>query len=300
MALEDRTGTTTEPEYFAINFTTLQVSFAPQTQAPDRPDTRVAQINGLLAKYQATTDRELLTTPDPLLTPSVNNAPESLEIEIEIRSDYIETFSKESIVASVQTLSQRTEQTRNPQYDQEMSETCLAMIKSGWLNINETKAMSQLTVSEEGGIIYDYEQLAVRKLKVGELEVGATENPTGITIYDQDTKKPFCIVIRSGEMKHLPGKCSDLTPGVKGSPTPGVGDSAPTHETANSQEQTANSPMTTSSHSEQSEESLPISPINPIDPISPIDEEPTPDPEPTEPAPEEPAPTPTPTPSHSE
>lgn len=39
------------------------------------------------------------------------------------------------------------------------------------------------------------------------LKVGSPTNPTGITLYDQNTKAPFCVVIKSGALTALAGAC---------------------------------------------------------------------------------------------
>jgi hypothetical protein len=42
---------------------------------------------------------------------------------------------------------------------------------------------------------------------VGTLEVGNTEQPSGITIYDKTTKEPYCMFIDNGEIIKTKGKC---------------------------------------------------------------------------------------------
>jgi hypothetical protein len=41
------------------------------------------------------------------------------------------------------------------------------------------------------------------------LEVGTSENPKGITLYDQDTKAPYCVVVKGGKVESLSGKCPE-------------------------------------------------------------------------------------------
>jgi len=51
--------------------------------------------------------------------------------------------------------------------------------------------------------------LKVAKLIVGKLEVGSKEEPTGITMYDKETGKPYCVFIENGETKTVAGDCEE-------------------------------------------------------------------------------------------
>lgn len=49
--------------------------------------------------------------------------------------------------------------------------------------------------------------LALASLVTDALEVGTPEAPAGITVYDVNTKKPYCVVVRDGKMENIPGVC---------------------------------------------------------------------------------------------
>lgn len=42
------------------------------------------------------------------------------------------------------------------------------------------------------------------------LTVGSAEQPTGITLYDEETGEPYCVVVRHGSLVPRPGDCSDV------------------------------------------------------------------------------------------
>jgi hypothetical protein len=57
-----------------------------------------------------------------------------------------------------------------------------------------------LQVSEDGS-------LSVVKLQTQQLEVGTQERPGGVTLYDKNTKQPYCLEIIDGQVKTTSGKC---------------------------------------------------------------------------------------------
>ncbi len=48
-----------------------------------------------------------------------------------------------------------------------------------------------------------------RGLIADTLTVGSSEKPTGITLYDDVTGKPYCVKISNGKLKNISGKCED-------------------------------------------------------------------------------------------
>ncbi len=50
------------------------------------------------------------------------------------------------------------------------------------------------------------------KVVTDNLQVGTSEKPTGITLFDEDTGESYCVKIKSGEMLHIPGACADILP----------------------------------------------------------------------------------------
>ncbi|MDA2921392.1 hypothetical protein MYX76_18190, partial [Desulfobacterota bacterium AH_259_B03_O07] len=54
-------------------------------------------------------------------------------------------------------------------------------------------------------------RLIVEEIKTKRLEVGDSENPQGITIYDQDTGEEYCVGVKSGEWVKQKGKCNSTS-----------------------------------------------------------------------------------------
>lgn len=44
-------------------------------------------------------------------------------------------------------------------------------------------------------------------LALKNLVVGTPEQPSGITTYDHDTGKPYCVIVKSGKLETIPGEC---------------------------------------------------------------------------------------------
>ncbi len=49
--------------------------------------------------------------------------------------------------------------------------------------------------------------LALKQLVTDTLKVGTPEKPAGITVYDQTTKLPYCLVVKDGKIQSVPGEC---------------------------------------------------------------------------------------------
>lgn len=49
--------------------------------------------------------------------------------------------------------------------------------------------------------------LALKELATDTLKVGSPEKPAGITVYDQTTKEPYCLIVQDGQIQNLPGEC---------------------------------------------------------------------------------------------
>ena len=120
--------------------------------------------------------------------------------------------------------------------------------------------------TKEGGMAY------MKGLVVDTLEIGTTETPSGITIYDKITKEPYCWTSENGEIVRTKGKCEiieNTTPPPAEAPLLNQGGDGGGNSTSNDDS-------------------------NPAEAIPPPAPAPEPTPEPTpEPAPE-PVPEPTP------
>ncbi|MDP2669183.1 MAG: hypothetical protein Q8P07_05110, partial [bacterium] len=94
--------------------------------------------------------------------------------------------------------------------------------------VNVRSILSQAgnwSIDENGKLTV--KEIEVEKATItDELNVGTTDKPTGITIYDEVTGSPYCIKMSNGAMVTAVGKCaqgsSSATPGTTpaGSPTP--------------------------------------------------------------------------------
>lgn len=64
-------------------------------------------------------------------------------------------------------------------------------------------------------VMYSFENLRAQNL-----EIGSSAKPSGITIYDTQTKNPYCIIVENGVLKSVPGKCGEgVTTGVISAPS---------------------------------------------------------------------------------
>lgn len=50
--------------------------------------------------------------------------------------------------------------------------------------------------------------LKASKIMAQNLEVGSSQKPSGITLYDEDTGEPYCLKIKAGAMVNIPGFCA--------------------------------------------------------------------------------------------
>ncbi len=50
--------------------------------------------------------------------------------------------------------------------------------------------------------------LSLKQLVTDTIQVGTPENPAGITVYDQTTKQPFCLIVKDGQLQSVPGECA--------------------------------------------------------------------------------------------
>lgn len=60
------------------------------------------------------------------------------------------------------------------------------------------------------GVQIGQEITRIARLIVGKLTVGTPQNPTGITIYDMNTRQPYCIKILNGQHVATPGACEEV------------------------------------------------------------------------------------------
>ena len=65
----------------------------------------------------------------------------------------------------------------------------------------------QSSLASLGLIVNEYGALTLDKLKAGGIEVGSSEQPTGITIYDEETGQAYCIKMKAGQMVSILGVC---------------------------------------------------------------------------------------------
>ncbi len=49
--------------------------------------------------------------------------------------------------------------------------------------------------------------LALKQLATDTLKVGSSEKPAGITIYDLANNKPYCLIVKDGQLQNIPGEC---------------------------------------------------------------------------------------------
>ncbi|HEY4499733.1 MAG TPA: immunoglobulin-like domain-containing protein, partial [Candidatus Paceibacterota bacterium] len=54
--------------------------------------------------------------------------------------------------------------------------------------------------------------VAIKNLFVEQIQVGTTEKPAGVTLFDEITKEPYCIKINNGQLATTPGVCETNTP----------------------------------------------------------------------------------------
>jgi hypothetical protein len=107
------------------------------------------------------------------------------------------------------------------------------------------------TYTFDPNTIYSFEHLRVQ-----DLEVGSEERPTGFTIYDVVTKKPYCIMMQSGAMISVEGKCSDR-PANSSEPAENTSAPSPSETPAPNEPAEETAPASSETESPAMEESLP-------------------------------------------
>lgn len=63
---------------------------------------------------------------------------------------------------------------------------------------------------DENGLLVVKEVRAKKGTFEEKLEVGSSEQPAGVTVYDEDTKNPYCIKVKSGISVTVSGPCSSV------------------------------------------------------------------------------------------
>ena len=51
------------------------------------------------------------------------------------------------------------------------------------------------------------------------VKVGSADSPSGITLYDEDTKQPYCVKVRAGVAVTEAGECGTTVPSVASPPS---------------------------------------------------------------------------------
>ncbi|MDP2695663.1 MAG: hypothetical protein Q8O87_00215 [bacterium] len=90
----------------------------------------------------------------------------------------------------------------------------LALESSGPLTADAASILSQVV-----GVVENWLANAAVKIKdlwVDTFKVGSSSNPTGITLYDVETKQPYCLIVRNGLPETTSGECA----GVSSEPAP--------------------------------------------------------------------------------
>ncbi|MBI4033919.1 MAG: pentapeptide repeat-containing protein, partial [Candidatus Brennerbacteria bacterium] len=161
---------------------------------------------------------------------------------------------------------------------------------SGDMEINSFTFDESLTTVIQTGT------LVANEVYTLSLTVGTSENPGGITLYDVQTKKPYCVLIEYGDLIRYPGTCEENYL-VNPAAAPFAEESAPpSTENANSTTATTTEESATITETTTTEEILEPAPEPEPEPQPEPEPEPEPEPSPEpEPAPE-PAPEETPSP----
>lgn len=94
------------------------------------------------------------------------------------------------------------------------------------LNFRDNASLASIAASTIGEALSDVLSsirrgfLALKQLVTDTLKVGTPEKPSGITLYDQQTKAPYCLVVDNGQMQNIPGECGALPAQPSASSTP--------------------------------------------------------------------------------
>jgi len=94
------------------------------------------------------------------------------------------------------------------------------------------QVLASLGLLIENGIA-QVQKLIAGVIETGNLKVGSPEKPTGISIYDEDTGKPYCIKMKAGQMISTSGECQTVSqpPAEQPSPEQPPVDNPPTEPT---------------------------------------------------------------------
>jgi hypothetical protein len=86
------------------------------------------------------------------------------------------------------------------------------------LNLLDAKVLPKLVITDT---LYVKGQIVVKGIvKAEQLEVGTPEKPNGITLYDEDTKQPYCLRMKGGTLTPTPGACAAVPDPAPVAPTP--------------------------------------------------------------------------------
>jgi len=58
-------------------------------------------------------------------------------------------------------------------------------------------------------VLLNATEIITSKIKTKELTIGEKDLPSGFTIYDKDTREPYCMEMRSGRLIPMAGECGD-------------------------------------------------------------------------------------------
>ncbi|MEK6705403.1 MAG: hypothetical protein AABZ06_06405, partial [Bdellovibrionota bacterium] len=223
VALEDYGISSVVSEFLETTYKTYKVKF--------RSGADPVEINRLNGKYKVKVLEPVILSP---LSVILSQQAKDLEQTIEIRAQYEQSYLQSSIIESSQWLSDNIIRQPNSEFHPaDNNETVLCMVKTGFVKIGPAgNGLSKLTIVEKDGqLAFEPEDknfadsldmaieadgsLVVGKLKAKQAEIGSTEKPAGITLYDEDTKQPYCLKMKAGAMISEAGKCEELsTPSV--------------------------------------------------------------------------------------
>jgi hypothetical protein len=111
----------------------------------------------------------------------------------------------------------------------------------------ETYAVTDFFASMVQSALKKLSAVFIPEISTNKITVGTSVKPSGMTIYDEDTKEPYCMKIKNGAMVTVSGACIDIvptetTPSIPVAPTATVIDSIPTETpTSTTTEETATS-----------------------------------------------------------
>jgi len=95
----------------------------------------------------------------------------------------------------------------------------LVLVNPHWYYTNDVETlqgggsgdmeMNNFTFDESLTTVIQVGTLVANNIYTLSLTVGTEEKPGGITLYDVQTKKPYCVLIENGDLIRYPGKCED-------------------------------------------------------------------------------------------